>query len=449
MEKNKVVISLGGIYGKRLIRRLNPLELENPFTEWLGEPTLSGNNKIDHKTVIETEFDKPYWYNGTAEPGLNPYRSTTFREEEYFGNYLYALSTLVQCPVPYDRTEEFNTLNVHIDPIPKVPQNWNKTIEEVFLERAEEIWALDRPVRVWWSGGIDSTAVLISHLRTKKPEHELIVYMGDPCVEENPNFYETLKKMESNGELTIQWNDASNIWSFDNWNDGTINVTGEPGDPLYGTFVVEHHINEINSPWDDMFKWEDAKYVFKADDYRCNYHRPKFMEFTENFNKKCPFEIKTTFDFTWWLAFAIKWQWIAQRIYPQLDDPSNWQNMLPFYNSPDIQRWSIVNHDLKHKGSWKTYKWPSKEFIYDYNKDANYRDNKVKEKSIPKTAGMHFDHAQNHLIMTSGEYYKKIGHTEGKLPGFDIFTELEPKVEFLDKRNVYNKQLSKQWQKML
>ena len=54
--------------------------------------------------------------------------------------------------------------------------------------------------------------------------------MSKSCVEENPNMYDRIKKMD---DIKIQWNDASNIWSFDNWCDGSINVTGETVDPLY------------------------------------------------------------------------------------------------------------------------------------------------------------------------------------------------------------------------
>ena len=440
---NEVLIACGSNFANNLVKYFNPLELKNVHKEWLHEPILSGSNVIDHNTFIETEFNKSSWYANIPEPGKNPYKNYK-RIGEHFGNYLYALSKLVRCPIPYDRTDEFNILNVHIDPIPNVPHNWNRTFEEIFLERAEEIWAIDKPIRLWWSGGIDSTTALISLLRTKKPEHKLIIFMGDPCIEENPNFYETLKKMESNKELTIQWNDKHNIWSFDNWCDGTINVTGEPADPFYGTFVVKDHIDEINSPWTDLFRWEDSNYIFKGDDYSCEYHRPKFMEFAENFNKKCPFEVRNTFDFTWWLAFSIKWQWIVNRIYIQLDNPSNYKNMISFYNCPEFQRWSIVNHDLKHKGSWETYKWPSKEFIYNYNKDADYRDNKLKENSLKKTVAMNGSvSAPSSLIMTSGDYYKKTKETTYGIKGLD------PEIAFINKWDIFNEPLWKKWQNML
>ena len=128
------------------------------------------------------------------------------------------------------------------------------------------------------------------------------------------------------------------------------------------------------------------------------------------------------------------------KILKGLDFPSN---MISFYNCSEFQRWSIVNHDLKHKGSWKTYKWPSKEFIYNYNKDADYRDNKLKENSMPKTVCMYGEAAPHSLIMTSGDYYKKTEETTYGIQGLD------PEIAFLDKWDIFNKPVWKKWQNML
>ena len=125
---DKVLLALSGSFEECLIKYFNPLELENVYED---QPQVT---------------DGP---NGTF-----------IAISEHFGNYLYALSRLVICPIPYDRTDEFNILNVVDNPIPNIPHNWNRTFEEIFLERAEEIWAMDKPIRLWWSGGID----LLQHL---------------------------------------------------------------------------------------------------------------------------------------------------------------------------------------------------------------------------------------------------------------------------------------------
>ena len=72
---DEVVIACGGAANKRLIRHFNPLDFANPQKEYSG----------------------------------------VFQQiPERFDNYLYALGQLVNCPLPYDRTERFNTFNYHI-----------------------------------------------------------------------------------------------------------------------------------------------------------------------------------------------------------------------------------------------------------------------------------------------------------------------------------------------
>ena len=42
----------------------------------------------------------------------------------------------------------------------------------------------------------------------------------------------------------------------------------------------------------------------------------------------------------------------------------------------------MSNLDKRIKDTWKTYKWVCKDIIYDYTKDADYRDNKTKRASL-------------------------------------------------------------------
>ena len=385
-------------------------------------------------------------------PGFQPSRTEMFPKyiNENFGNYIGVLSSLVECGMPMDRTDtNFNYYNYHVDPIPKVESGWDRSIEELFIERAEEIWAMDKPVRLWWSGGIDSTTALVALLRTKKSEHELIIYCDPgPCKEENPHFWSLLEKMD---DVTFQFNKMENIFDFSNWCDGSINITGEPGDPFYGTFVVQNHINDLDKHWTDIFNWDDVTYPFQdKNDPISNFHRPRFLEFCEKFNAECPFEIRNPFDFTWWIVFALKWQWIETRIAAQLPNPSNYKNMVGFYNTQEIQKWSIHNHDMKHKGTWKSYKWPSKDFIYAYDGNADYRDNKTKEKSLPKTYPMRWSSEVNYatpfinkLIMSDGSYHKTLHN------GPDYGLGYDPEINLYDKWDIYNKPVWDEWKKQL
>ena len=336
---------------------------------------------------------------------MNPYIGDWRRIGELGENYIYALGRMVACPLPMDRTDQWNLFNLGLDPIPST-DGINFKYEEVVLMRAEQIWKQNKPVRMWWSGGIDSTTALCALLTTKPVGAELIILMSEATKIENPSMADTI--LGNVFDVKIEWSTKENMWTnTDRWDGTPLNITGECGAPMYWTFVVEHHIEEINEPWEEIFKWDDVNFIYNRPSGENQIHREKCIEFCREYIKACPFPIKTTFDFTWWLAFTIKWQWIDRRLFAYLEDPSGWKNMWSFYNTPEFQRWSMLNHDLKHKGSWKTYKWPSKEFIYKFNGDATYRDNKTKETSFPKTAPVGLESIRNKLIMEDGTYYRR------------------------------------------
>ena len=53
-----------------------------------------------------------------------------------------------------------------------------------------------------------------------------------------------------------------------------------------------------------------------------------------------------------------------------------------FFSSEEFQKWSMLNHHLKIGKDWTSYKQESKNFIYEFNKDENYRDYKIKSGSL-------------------------------------------------------------------
>lgn len=367
-----------------------------------------------------------------------------------FGNYLCVMSRLVHCGFGMDRTNRnLNYFNFHFEPIPEVEVGWNLTLEEVFLRRAQEIWNLDRPVRLWWSGGIDSTAALVAFLRTKKPEYELTIYYGQPCIDENPYFWSLLQKMD---DIKFQYNNTETIFAFSpNFTDGSINVTGEPADPVWGSFIAEPYFDKPDISWKVLLNKDNDNYMYSNSDKKT---QDKFMEFCEWHIEASPIEIRNPFDFIWWVAFSTKWQWNDVTPHRELQNASRYYNIIGFYNFPDIQKWSIVNHDLKHKGYYQSYKGPAKDFIFEYDKNTEYRDNKTKFRSFPETYPMgekigvdsresYSRQFINSLIMSDGSYYKEVFTGEDYGFGYD------PEINLHDKWDIYYKPVWDEWKKQL
>ena len=81
----------------------------------------------------------------------------------------------------YDRSgniKHFLRVNKDAYPIPKAG-NFNLSLYDVIFKRAREILALGKPINVCWSGGIDSTFVLLCLLDLANDKSQIKVYCSD------------------------------------------------------------------------------------------------------------------------------------------------------------------------------------------------------------------------------------------------------------------------------
>jgi hypothetical protein len=288
---------------------------------------------------------------------------------------------LVKMPYRFELYEPFKT--------PRDLTGFNLSYSDVCDKRAAELLAhSDRtglPLYVLYSGGIDSTVVLTSFMRQReisKLNEQLVVCMSLDSISENPVFYNNFIR----GKLNIVHSD-----SFAQMFDGKcIVVGGEHNDQVFGSDVVGkvlHYfpMSEINSDYSNgiLLKYLKEKGM---SDYSAEFWYNMLIWHA----KQAPCEIKTNYDLLWWLNFNFKWQtvWfrillrIDPRYYKNLNQPWLEKHFHHFFTTEDFQKWSMLNPDKKIKDDWMSYKFTAKDYIYDFNKDAFYRDNKSKKGSL-------------------------------------------------------------------
>ena len=291
--------------------------------------------------------------------------------------------------VPVDRTNTIR-LPVHVKSLYPLPtfRPINKTFEEICNERAVELLkhadALGEQLYTFWSGGIDSTLLLVSLLKNATPaqKENIMVLMTEESIAENPNFY----RDHIQGRLRT---DSSDSFSYLL---GTrhILLDGEHNDQLFGSDIVASVMQKYG---DEVIHTPYRRELFVdffgglIDDTAI---ASFYVDLFEKLFAAAPIPITTVYDGFWWINFALKWQTVNLRKLPFVA-PRNAARVTPeyvatrhlhFYSTDDFQLWSMNNPDKKIKDSWKTYKWPCKDIIYDYTKDAEYRDNKIKRGSL-------------------------------------------------------------------
>lgn len=237
----------------------------------------------------------------------------------------------------------------------------NLTLEEACSIRVKQLIKQYRaPYNLYWSGGIDSTLLLVSFM--KETDHkDLIIYLTKSSIKENEYFFE--KIIKTNFKFVFNTGATSNI--------GT-NITGECGDTIWAAldqsfFIKEPIKQKIFRPWREWFE-------LKTKDVN-------FLNFAEKFVKRAGRPITSLFEARWWFYLLCKSQSKAtilqMHVFHDHEAP-----MIPFYESNDIETWAWYNLENMIEGNnWKTYKWPAKEIIYRFDKNKEYYKFKTKELS--------------------------------------------------------------------
>jgi hypothetical protein len=293
-----------------------------------------------------------------------------YQHKRLFPNtQLRAICNFVRSELYADRTGNFNLTDIYYDPLPN--PNTKMTIEDCVMESAQNIWAKHKSVTCMWSGGIDSSAVLIGLLEQKPKDAELKVYYTPSSIKEFPVMYEKLVK--------DKW-DMPDIIEYDTL------VTGECGDQLFGSETMHRLHHDMTKPWEHMFTY-DAKTFFGNDTFEEIFweeQKPILMDVADTLADSYPGNMITLKDFLWWANFTQKWNAVQVRAmyYYKVLELNHPSKVVSFFNTPSFQQWSMSNQDKTMSGDWKTYKQPLKDFIHKYCPDETYHKEKLKVPSI-------------------------------------------------------------------
>lgn len=270
-----------------------------------------------------------------------------------------------------------------------------ETFKQLCEKRSEELKNLNAPIFLFYSGGIDSSVIMQTLFETWSPselERVSIVTLSTSVVENKdawPKIHNTFKNRIYNA-MDIDLED--HILKTPN----AIVVNGELGDQLFGAdtiFEVERHFDfdTLFKPWEEVIPF--LYYQILNKDRNIKWQKMNAIDIRDLISniarttKKCPFKIKTTFDFLWWFNYTNKAQSVYLRFmttYPKLNSMYKENRVNPFFYTMDFFRWSIDNHEngIKIKNTMETYKFAAKKYLYEITNDYHYYINKRKIGSL-------------------------------------------------------------------
>jgi len=256
--------------------------------------------------------------------------------------------------------------------MPDSDPNFGMTYEECCQARVREILAkqneLNLPIRLMYSGGIDSSLILTSFIKEiglAECEKRIQLVMSFESIEENPWMWERVLRRSKFEILSSESHSAD-------WGKDRIIVGGEFNDQLLGSDIYR-----------DIVRWKDDATLSKpwSEDIIKGYHLFKGLDeedadlwtriHVQHIQKaRCP--VETVIDWLWWLNFSCKWNSVYFRVLMYARDHSQMdQNYLEnyyyqFFGDNNFQKWSMKDRTHKIQDTWINYKWHARELVADF-----------------------------------------------------------------------------------
>lgn len=299
-----------------------------------------------------------------------------------------------------DRTDQFNLFPANYQPIPEFDPDYNRDFDDLMIERAEQLWHDHGDITVSFSGGVDSTSAITALVKTKPASGELKLFGTASLLEENPTGYARWRQY-------IDIVDYNSFFDISRTQKETPVIVGSPGcflqkggvhlSPGQAATFSRGQTNALILDGEDIGYnrlWRDVAWHPVAENPD---NSPPLTptqtalerHIVEQIVAQAPFELKTFYDFQWWMIFCTRIEWgelnmtVARLLLAdQMPTKINVLGTPGFFHTPEFQKWSMKNHSKKDRLDRTPYKYDAREFIKRHTGDAEYADNKSKINSM-------------------------------------------------------------------
>jgi len=325
---------------------------------------------------------------------INNHALTGSNIKNIYGNYWICLSRVLIGTVDLRArmgtfTNPYNTKSNSLYAIPTLRPIDDK-LTDLYDARAIEIFnhakIQNKKICIMWSGGIDSTSILVSFLKNLSPrDHEILtVILTSTSILENFNFY---SKFISEKLKCLHY---FNVEMTDDFLNKNIIIHGDPGDCLFGpnmnmyrSFIANgtHKMNwkdNVRAMKEELNKIADTVMPHK------NFGDWYVDKITDNLiDSKQDDYVSSISDWWWWAYFNFRWEFSCQRPFFYLRNfssahPISQHNVNEFakntfFNTEKFQLWSYSNLKLLVDQDVKNHKKEIKEYIFDFDQDEIFK----------------------------------------------------------------------------
>jgi hypothetical protein len=266
---------------------------------------------------------------------------------------------------------------------PEYDHKFNLDFAEVSYRRLKEIWNQNtKPWIVFWSGGIDSTAIVVAILKHIEhcDYHRIKIACTRHSIFENPRFF--FNHIQPNFEIVDSSDFAVNITSMTQYQ----LIDGEPADLLYmNDHFFDLLVNNDRRLYKNAFKDPDDlidRMAATSNKQLATWYYDTVISNIVSTNVP----IETYHDFLWWIGFNFIWiaarvsRLVSQHDYNPTLAKSYMDNYTNWFSSPEYQQWSMNSNlsGIKYGTNFGEFKLAPKKYIFDFDRDLYYYNFKTK-----------------------------------------------------------------------
>jgi len=319
-------------------------------------------------------------------PWLSIYDPYLMDSEYQHHNWFYLKNIEHWPPHTTSRVHRLDTpwaLSPTTIPIPRITNselNFAHVIENIADEFCNYATKSGKKVYVCWSGGIDSTSILVSILKVASAEFlkNLTVLYSSASLLENAYFF---SRFIDNKLLT---QDIDTFVITPEMHNKIIVVDGEAGNQVMGQtsihkLIYAGRLDLLNQSWRTIK--DPGQLLLGVTDFAMDLLKESILH--------APVPIETGCDLLWWTNFNFKFDDVLLRKalnYTRCLSPAESKlfyekGLYRFYAHPDMQIWSMLAKDLRRESSRHMPKYIPKRYIFEFDRNEFYFSNKSEEGS--------------------------------------------------------------------
>lgn len=270
--------------------------------------------------------------------------------------------------------------------LPAYDRLFTQSYADCCAKRVHELCSLQDslgvPIKILYSGGIDSSVIITSFIATigvVETARRVVVLMNQESIHENPALWEKFVRPY----FTVQDSDKYSA----EFTRSSIIVAGEGNDQLFGSDIYKDverwgGTEILSSPWTMDNIREYMLYKQMHHDYV-----ELWLNLFAQLVGRADCDVTTVADWWWYINFTCKWSNVFHRMLVSAHNASDIDSSYittfykQFFNTVDFQQWSLHDRVHKHCGQYVNYKYHARDLICDVIQDKTY-EVKIKKPSL-------------------------------------------------------------------